>query len=66
MVDIGADEALLLFQCWVLFGVALPRVGGVVVIVAPFCKVVCEFEAGGVGGGILKVDNDELLVGVLR
>lgn len=34
------------------------------VVVAPFCEVVCEFEARGVAGGVFEVDHDELFVGV--
>jgi hypothetical protein len=33
-----------------------------VVVVGPLGEVVCELEAGHVGGGVLKVDDDELLV----
>lgn len=32
------------------------------VIVAPFREVVCEFEAGDIGGSVFEVDDDELLV----
>jgi len=46
------------------FGVADVGRGGVVVVVAPFCEVVCEFETGGVAGGVFEVDYDELFVGV--
>ena len=31
--------------------------GGGVVVVAPFCEVVCEFEAGDVGVGVFEVDD---------
>lgn len=32
------------------------------IVVAPFRKVVCEFQTGGVGGGVFEVDNYELFV----
>ena len=66
MVDVTSDKASLLFQSWVSGCSTSPRLGGVVVIVAPFCEVVCEFEAGKVGGCVFEVDDDELFVGVLR
>ncbi len=31
--------------------------GGRMVVVAPFCKVVCKLQSGDVGGGILEVDD---------
>jgi hypothetical protein len=37
-----------------------------VVVVAPFCEVVCEFQTTGIGGCIFEVDDDQLFVGVLR
>jgi hypothetical protein len=40
--------------------------GGLVVVVAPFCKVVCEFEAGGVGIGVFEINDYELFVLVGR
>lgn len=49
MVDIRADEGSLFFKGWVIVGIACPWSGGVVVVVAPFCEVVCEFETWGVG-----------------
>ncbi len=62
MQDVAADEALLLFGGWVVVCVA--GVGGlrVVVVVAPFGEVVCEFEAAHVGVGVFEVDDDELFV----
>jgi hypothetical protein len=36
------------------------------VIVAPFGKVICELQSGCVGRGILKVNDYQLLVGILR
>jgi hypothetical protein len=38
----------------------------IVVIIAPFCKVIREFEARGVGGSVFEVDYNELFVGVGR
>lgn len=36
----------------------------VMIIIAPFCEVVCELETRGVCGGVFEVDNDKLFVGV--
>lgn len=44
------------------FGVADVGGDGVVVVIAPFGEVICEFEAGGVAGGVFEVDYHELLV----
>ena len=33
-----------------------------VVIVTPFCEMVCKFKPGDVGRGILKVNDNELFV----
>jgi hypothetical protein len=62
MVDVGFDEAALLVWGRVAGGVAGVGAGGVVVVVGPLGEVFCELEAGQVGGGVLKVDDDELLV----
>lgn len=64
MVDVGFDEAALFFFGGVVLGVAGVGSNRVVVVVAPFCEVICEFEAAGVGGGVFEVDDDELFVGV--
>lgn len=32
--------------------------GGGVVVVAPFCEVICKLQAWGVCGGVLEVDYD--------
>ena len=59
--DVGFYEAGLLFGMGVLVGITFP--GYVcVVVVAPFCKVVCEFVAGCVGVGVLEVYDYELFV----
>lgn len=65
MVDITFDETALLLQRRVVFGIACPRFRSVVVIVAPFREMVCEFEARCVGGCVFEVYDDELFVGVL-
>ena len=36
------------------------------VVITPFCKMVCEFEAGRIRGCVFKIDHDKLFVGVLR
>jgi hypothetical protein len=64
VVDVGADEATLFVRGGVVVLIARVGCDGIVVVVAPFCEVVCEFEAGGVGGGVFEVDDDELLVAV--
>lgn len=47
MLDIGFEEAVLLVRSWVFVGGE--EVGfRVVIVVAPFRKVVCKFEAGDV------------------
>ena len=58
------DEAALFLNGGEGFGVADVRGGGVVVVVAPFRKVVCELEAGGIARGVFEVNDDELLVRV--
>ena len=62
MVDVGFHEAALLVRGRVARRVAGVRAGRVVVVVGPLGEVVCELEAGQVGGGVLEVDDDELLV----
>ncbi len=36
----------------------------IVIIVAPFSKVVCELKTGSVSGGIFEVDNNKLFMRV--
>ena len=43
VLDIGFEEAALFFGGWVAAGVEGVLTDGIVVIVAPFCEVVCEF-----------------------
>lgn len=62
VVDVGLDEAALLLEGRVAARVAAPGRGGVVVVVGPLGEVVGELQAGRVGGGVLEVDDDELLV----
>lgn len=64
VAGVGADEALLVLRGGVEGVGALPGEGWVVVVVAPFREVVCEFQAGGVGVCVFEVDDDELFVGV--
>jgi hypothetical protein len=65
MIDIGAYEAALLLYRRVFIGVACPGFVGIVVIIAPFCEVICELETRSVSRGILKVNDHKLLMGVL-
>ena len=34
------------------------------IVVAPFCEMVCELETWSIGGSVFEVDDYELLVGV--
>lgn len=36
----------------------------IMIVVAPFCEVVCELETRGICGGIFEVDDDKLFVGI--
>ena len=62
VVDVGLDEAVLLLGRRVALLVAGVRGDGVVVVVGPLGKVVGKLEAARVGGGILKVNDNQLLV----
>ena len=64
VTHVSPHEAVLLFGLGVSAGVALPRVNWVVVVVAPFGKVIGKLQTWSVCAGILKVDNDELLMSV--
>lgn len=66
VVDVASDEFALLFEAWIAAGMACPGCSWIVVIVTPFCEVVCEFEAGRVGGCVFEVYDNQLLVVVLR
>lgn len=66
MPHICSDEPVLLFRSGVGVCIAGVRRGRVVVVVAPFCEVVCEFESWRVGGGVFEIDHYELFVGVGR
>lgn len=66
MADVSADETVLFFRSGVQRGVAEPRHFLIVVVVAPFCKVVGKLETRSVCVGILKINDDELFVGVCR
>lgn len=58
MLNISFEEAVLLFWCGICIRIEGIWLGRIMVVVAPFREVVCEFEAGDVGRGILEVDND--------
>ena len=62
MLDICFEEAVLFLRGRVSFLVEGVGCGRGVVVVAPFGEMVCEFQAGGVGGGVFEVDYDELFV----
>lgn len=62
MVDVGFDEALLLFRGRVTLLVAGVRGDGIVVVVCPLSEVVGELEAGRVGCGVLEINDDKLLM----
>lgn len=62
MLDICLDEASLLFGSWVSLMATGVRADGIVVVVRPLSKVIGKFQAGYVGGGIFKVNDDQLLV----
>lgn len=62
VLDVCFQKAVLFFFCGVVcLSEGIGSVG-VVVVIAPFCEVVCEFEARDVGGRIFKVDDYELFV----
>ena len=64
MANVSAEETILLFGSGVEGSVAEPRCLLVVVVVAPFGKVVRKLEAGGVCVCVFKVNDDKLFVGV--
>lgn len=64
VVDVGLEEEFLLVWGWVASRIAAVRRGGVVVVVRPFCEVVCELDAAGVGTCVFEVDDYKLLVRV--
>lgn len=66
MIEVGADEAALLFRSWVDFCVTGVRLDGIGIVVAPLGKMVGKLAPTSVGRGVLEVDNDELLVRVFR
>jgi hypothetical protein len=66
VTHVSADKSVLLFGGGVEGRVAEPGCFLIVVVVAPFCKVVGELEAGGVRVGVLEVNDNELLVCVRR
>ena len=43
VLDVGFEEAALFFGRWVAVGVKGVLTDRLVVIVAPFCEVICEF-----------------------
>lgn len=42
------------------------RLARVVVVVSPFCEVIRKFVAPNICAGVFKVDDDQLLVLILR
>jgi hypothetical protein len=62
VTHISAYESVLLFGRGVEGSVAVPRCFLVVIVVAPFGKVVGELETRRVCAGVFKVNDDELLV----
>lgn len=64
MVYVGFDKATLFFFCRVVLGIAGVGSDGVVVIIAPFCEMVCELETRGISGGVFEVDDDKLFVSI--
>lgn len=66
MINITANEPLLFLESRIPRRITEPRLLRVVIVVAPFRKVVCELETRRVGGCIFEVNNDELFVRVLR
>jgi hypothetical protein len=62
VVDVCLDEVALLVWSRVAGCRAGVRVDRVVVVVAPFCKVIGKVESGRVGSCVFKVNDDELLV----
>lgn len=62
MLHIGLDETALLLGCGVALSIAGIRGGRVMVIVRPLGEMVGELKPWQVGGSILKVDDDELLM----
>lgn len=66
MIDVGTNETTLFFQGRVFVGVASPRLDWVVIVVAPLCKMIREFKTWGVGGGVFKINDNELSVCIFR
>lgn len=67
MVEVGFDEAVLLLRRGIVaLSAAGVRGGRVVVIVGPFGEVICELKSRQIGRGVFKVDDDKLLVFILR
>ena len=64
VIDIGANKTSLFFKRRVSVCIASPGLGRIVVIVAPFCEVVGEFKSGCVCGCILKINDNELSMGI--
>lgn len=64
MVEIGAHESALFLHRRVVFCITRLRLLLVVVVVAPFREMVCEFETRSVSGCVFEVDDYELFMGV--
>jgi len=62
VVDIRLDEAVSLFQRWVLARIAGMWRERVVVVVCPFREVICKLQTGKIGSCVFEVDDNQLLV----
>lgn len=66
VVDVSLEEAALFFRLWISCRVASIRLRGIVIVVCPFCEVVRKLQASRVRGSVFKINDDELLVFILR
>lgn len=67
VIYICSDETLLFFNCGVVFSIACPgHWSRCMVIVTPFCKVICEFQTRCIGACVFEIDDDKLFVMVRR
>lgn len=62
MIDVGPDKPALLVNVGILGGVANMRVPRVMIVVCPFGEMVGKLKSWNVGTGILKINNNQLLV----
>jgi hypothetical protein len=66
VVDIRGNETVLFFWCWICTRVACPGPFGIVIVVAPFGEMICEFQGWYIGCRVFKVYYNELFVGISR